>query len=1208
MKLKITLISLLLTFFSSLLYAQPFSISGNVINDVNGLTDNTINGTGTDAGGGLTAVLVDAGTGNVVAATSVSPTGVFNFANQVAGTYIVRITTNSSVVGNPAPAVALPFGWVNTGEFFGTGVGSDGTVDGIVDIGTVSAATTNVNFGIEEPPVNGSGSNNAVNPGGTLLVVVPANTFTNAFVSTDAAPGSVTGIRIVSFPLGILTLDINGTAYTSGTFPGGGVTVPADASGNPTQTISVDPTVDGATAVTITFRAVDNADVFSTGTGNAILNLAGISISGNVFDDVNGLTDNTVNGLGTNAGGINAVLVDAITGNVVSSTAVGAGGTYTFTDQNFGDYNVIITTAAAVVGNPAPAITLPAGWIITGENVGAGVGSDGTPDGMIVLGNTTASTTDVNFGIEIIPVAGTGVNVAPNPGGTTQVTVPANTFTNTTLSSDVAPGNVVAIRITAFPAGATSIVINGTSYTSGTFPGAGVTVPADASGNPLLPITVDPTADGTTGVTISFVAVDNAGVESTNTGTANLNFAGVNISGNLFDDVNGLSDNTVNGLPTAAGGGVTAVLVDNITGNVVANTTAIGPGGAYAFLNQNAGDYTVLITTNTSVIGTPPPPVALPAGWADVGENIGTGVGSDGTPDGMLVLGVVNADLTDVNFGVEVIPVAGDGTNNALNPGGTTQVTVPANTFSNLLASSDAAPGGVVAIRITAFPTGATSIVINGISYTSGTFPVGGVVVPSDGAGSPTQTITVDPAANGGTNVTISFKAIDAAGVESTNTGAAVMVFGAINISGNVLDDADGLTNGVIDDAGTDAGGLNAVAVDDVTGLVAAVTTVQANGVYNLTNLSAGTYTVLITTNSATIGSAPPAVVLPAGWVNIGENLGAGPGDDGTVDGMLSVGTISADVSQANFGIDRVPVANPQTYVISYPALNSILVLNGTGAINSPAPLSGSDGEDGVFGTGETFNILDVSGLNGNTLSYLGVPITGPTTITNYDPDQLDVTFSGVGSYGLSFTYGITDLAGIASAAATYQITWSPSLPVTLLSFGAKAEGNNVRLNWQTSSEANSSYFSIEYSLNGRSYQEVGQVQAAGNSSQTINYAWLHTTAASKGILYYRLKVVDRDGQFKYSDVRIVRMDGNGKDLVVYPNPVVSSVNIILPKPGSVNSRVMIYSPAGQLVRTVVADQQQLININMQNLPGAVYSVVVIEDNKAVYKTTILKL
>jgi hypothetical protein len=232
-------------------------LSGTVFNDTNGLNSgNTVDGTGTGSPGGtpLFANLVDAN-GVIVSAVAVAANGTYTFPNVVPGTYTVRISTTQGTESNAAPGNTLPTGWVNTGENLGTGAGNDGTVNGSLPITVAATAITNANFGIQQRPTanNGSVASNN-NTGGTVFYTIAPT----AFTATDPSGGTVTGIRITAFPSNATTIRVNGTNYTSATFPVGGITIPTNTAGNPTQAIAIDP-INGNVTVGIPYVAIDNA-------------------------------------------------------------------------------------------------------------------------------------------------------------------------------------------------------------------------------------------------------------------------------------------------------------------------------------------------------------------------------------------------------------------------------------------------------------------------------------------------------------------------------------------------------------------------------------------------------------------------------------------------------------------------------------------------------------------------------------------------------------------------------------------------------------------------------------------------------------------------------------------------------------------------------------------------------------------------------------
>jgi hypothetical protein len=170
------------------------------------------------------------------------------------------------------------------------------------------------------------------------------------------------------------------------------------------------------------------------------------------------------------------------------------------------------------------------------------------------------------------------------------------------------------------------------------------------------------------------------------------------------------------------------------------------------------------------------------------------------------------------------------------------------------------------------------------------------------------------------------------------------------------------------------------------------------------------------------------------------------------------------------------------------------------------------------------------------------------------------------------------------------------SLPVELVSFTATMNTNQreVDLDWQTASESNNDYFTIERSKFGDSWEEVNQIAGAGNSSVNVYY---HDVDVQPfyGESYYRLKQTDFDGQFEYSAaVRVNHFDIT--EIAIYPNPINQNDNIIInfPKDFEVSSSLQMFSLDGKLVYesvlSISGSQQKIINIGEQFAPG-VYTI-----------------
>lgn len=308
------------------------------------------------------------------------------------------------------------------------------------------------------------------------------------------------------------------------------------------------------------------------------------------------------------------------------------------------------------------------------------------------------------------------------------------------------------------------------------FASLGITAGTTIYGISLFPADVTGAMDliGLTNVPTNTDATTNGGMDMM-AGGGYFQGSTVSLSGRIFNDVNGLADATVNGTGTGTPGGTQlyANLVDPVSNKVI-SSVAVQADGTYTFpalLNNTT--YSVRISTAQLATGTTPPANALPSGWTFTGDNLGAGAGNDGTANGTLSVAVTTTNVTNVNFGIERPPVSVDNTQpNQTNPGGTNTVSLPATAFS----APDPDGGTVSSVRITAFPGNVTSVTINGITYTSGTWPVAGVTIPTNALGQPTQTIAYDPV-DGVLDVTFSYAGIDNAGLEDATPATITIPF-----------------------------------------------------------------------------------------------------------------------------------------------------------------------------------------------------------------------------------------------------------------------------------------------------------------------------------------------------------------------------------------------------------------------------------------------
>ncbi len=754
-------------------------------------------------------------------------------------------------------------------------------------------------------------------------------------------------------------------------------------------------------------------------------------ISGNLFDDGNGLTDGLVNQIGLGPNPVNGTDIDPIrsgsqpvfvslvgsAGYALFTQPVSTSGTYSFSAVTADTYSVVLST------NPQGSlvVSLPASWTATGEHLGVGPGSDGLADGILTgVTVTTAAVTSANFGIDRLP-EGTPVVLAaqPNPGGGTRTPIPASAFTGTDLEDGPYASNLAGRFISLRPGS------GGTLY----YQGNPVSTPLDIPIFDPTQVSLDPTSNDATTANFSYVLRDNANVSSDPTLnpisiSQPFTGAGITIAGNLFDDGNGLTDNTVNqtgqgpnplngtAVPSATGSPTPLFISLTIEGNAL-RVVPVTSSGQFSFSNvQGNTAYTLVLSTNPAGSAQP----SLPSSWTYTGEFLGTGAGNDFTPDGQLQVSVGSTSRTNATFGINQRPVARPITLAVQpNPEGSAQAPISTTAFS----ATDREDG--------TYPNNLTGRAVSLIAAVGGTLYYSTTAVTTSlsvASFDPTR-LTLDPTAPGSTTASFTYRVRDNAGV-SSDPVTITLPFGSpvVSLSGNVFDDGNGLTDNTINGPGVNGPSLPVyVSLVDQANLVETVP-VSVSGFFKFLSVQANkVYKLILSTVAG--GSQTPS--LPTQWVNTGESVldankplavpGGGAmlrsqqtgGVDAVADGILSVQVNSADVSELTFGIEQQPQV-----------MASVLPLQPNPRARNRAPVyasafSGSDPEDGTYGNNLTGRVVRLSAATGGTLYYQNSLVSEDQTIARFNPTQLTLDPTANGATTAVFTYAVKDQAGVES-------------------------------------------------------------------------------------------------------------------------------------------------------------------------------------------------
>lgn len=244
--------------------------------------------------------------------------------------------------------------------------------------------------------------------------------------------------------------------------------------------------------------------------------------------------------------------------------------------------------------------------------------------------------------------------------------------------------------------------------------------------------------------------------------------------------------------------------------------------------------------------------------------------------------------------------------------------------------------------------------------------------------------------------------------------------------------------------------------------------------------------------------------------------------------------------------------------------------------------------------------------------------------ITQYNGSTWSVNPPLAGSPG-TFTTGSLPTTGTTSTqklagASLFTSATSPesyftkgtnaSLPVKLIHFNvSRVDDNTVLLNWATVEELNSAKFDIQRSSNGKLWETIGSQLASKVSNHRVEYNYTDFDRVI-GTVYYRLKMIDLDGTFSYSNIKTIQ-SSRTNSIYLYPNPASDRLYLNAELLSVGVQKIKIISLNGTVVysKSYTDDnfQNELSNgIRIQSLPLGIYVVNVLLNNRTIYSQRVL--
>jgi hypothetical protein len=233
-------------------------------------------------------------------------------------------------------------------------------------------------------------------------------------------------------------------------------------------------------------------------------------------------------------------------------------------------------------------------------------------------------------------------------------------------------------------------------------------------------------------------------------------------------------------------------------------------------------------------------------------------------------------------------------------------------------------------------------------------------------------------------------------------------------------------------------------------------------------------------------------------------------------------------------------------------------------------------------------NVLPVKidSVIGNTLNYTDIDLPNNTT----------------GYYYIDITNGTSRIVTSPIWYTRSDASGGP-LAVKLNSLNVQKINNSAKITWTTEQETNSSHFLIERSVDGRTWNVIATVAAAGNSTHRIDYG-IYDNSPMRGVNYYRLKEVDKDAQYDYSDIKKALFNSNYTAEVV-PNPATDFINLYIAKASTGAATIQVLNTAGKLVYKTTSAQSH-VQINTVGMSKGLYYVKVVDaDNVTTLKVLV---
>jgi hypothetical protein len=352
----------------------------------------------------------------------------------------------------------------------------------------------------------------------------------------------------------------------------------------------------------------------------------------------------------------------------------------------------------------------------------------------------------------------------------------------------------------------------------------------------------------------------------------------------------------------------------------------------------------------------------------------------------------------------------------------------------------------------------------------------------------------------------------------------------------------------------------------------------NVGGTLTLTSgiLNTGANTIDLGANGA-ISESNPSAIAPTSYVT------------GYVKATRNTGSTSGAVSFGGIGLSMTETSKTN---------NSTVVIRRTGTASVGA------GNNSILRYYDITPAVDNAMSGTIVFSYTTAELNGQAedSLKIYKSTDGGTTWSKQASTVNTAANTLT-LSGITSFSRwTASNKVSAPLPVEFLTFKATLKEKTGHLTWQTATELNNDYFVIERSTDTRNWVSLDTVKGAGNSNAILNYNYIDEKPLS-GISYYRLKQVDFDKNFSYSNIETINFEGF-EIVELFPNPSNGDFSVVIQSTIETVASFTMYSTTGQVVKTETLQINKGLNYLQKQFRGAMGKYfITVKTNDGKYNT-----